>query len=36
VRVAHTIATLSAADVVRADHLAEALSYRSPEELHVA
>jgi len=36
VRVAHTIAALAAADVVQADHLAEALSYRSPAELHVA
>jgi len=32
-RVARTIAALAASDSVRAEHVAEALSYRSPEEL---
>jgi len=32
-RVARTIAALSGADAVEAEHLAEALSYRSPKEL---
>ena len=32
-RVARTIAALAAADQVEAEHLAEALSYRSPQEL---
>jgi predicted ATPase with chaperone activity len=31
--VARTIAALAAADAVRAEHVAEALSYRSPDEL---
>jgi magnesium chelatase family protein len=34
-RVAATVAALAASDVVRADHVAEALSYRSPSELAV-
>jgi magnesium chelatase family protein len=32
-RVARTIAALTESDSVRAEHVAEALSYRSPEEL---
>lgn len=32
-RVARTIAALAAADTVRAEHVAEALAYRSPDEL---
>ena len=32
-RVAQTVAALAGADVVRAEHVAEALSYRSPTEL---
>jgi predicted ATPase with chaperone activity len=32
-RVATTIAALAAADAVAPEHLAEALSYRSPREL---
>jgi magnesium chelatase family protein len=32
-RVARTIAALAAADAVEAEHLAEALAYRSPREL---
>jgi magnesium chelatase family protein len=35
VRVARTVAALAGAEAVGADHLAEALSYRSPSELHV-
>jgi magnesium chelatase family protein len=35
-RVARTIASLAAADAVSAEHVAEALSYRSPGELRVA
>jgi magnesium chelatase family protein len=35
-RVACTVAALAGADAVGAEHLAEALSYRSPAELHVA
>jgi magnesium chelatase family protein len=31
-RVARTIAALAAAESVRAEHVAEALSYRSPDE----
>lgn len=36
IRVARTIAALAGAEAVGADHLAEALSYRSPAELDVA
>jgi magnesium chelatase family protein len=32
-RVARTIAALAGSDSVRAEHVAEALSYRSPDEL---
>ena len=35
-RVARTIAALAGAEQVGADHLAEALSYRSPQELAAA
>jgi len=35
VRVTRTIAALGGADAVHAEHLAEALSYRSPAELQV-
>jgi len=35
-RVARTIAALARADAVEAEHVAEALSYRSPAELAAA
>jgi predicted ATPase with chaperone activity len=35
-RVAGTVAALANADAVAAEHLAEALAYRSPKELAVA
>ena len=35
-RVAQTIAALAGADAVLAEHVAEALSYRSPTELRAA
>jgi magnesium chelatase family protein len=32
-RVARTIAALAGSDIVRPEHVAEAISYRSPDEL---